>query len=150
MTFNINAEDFKSWMSNYCLEPQLSEHGEIVQFNVDDQIAEFVDNLNIYLNKQQPKTIYELVFFYEDHAPHHVALSHDKSKLQALIDKVKAIDEDYNRVADSDESLEEWEVPNDHPLYMIKDFDAVDWSIYDGEYAQYSDYLEIHERNILP
>lgn len=72
MTFNINVEDFKSWMSNYCLEPRLSEHGEIVRFNVDDQIAEFVDNLNIYLNKQQPKTIYELVFFMK--TMHHIML----------------------------------------------------------------------------
>lgn len=93
--------------------------------------------------------IYELIYAGED-MDYSVALSSDKSKLEALIERAKQIENEYSQLCDDfDESVEDWQVPEDYPLYLIEGFDPFDWRMFYGYSEDYAQYFKIVERNLL-
>lgn len=93
--------------------------------------------------------ILELIYTDEEIREHSVALSFDKAKLQAIIDKMRAVDDEFNKL-DEDER-DEWEMPSDYPLKLIIDFDDLYLNLFDVDidYAEYADYMKIREREVI-
>lgn len=50
--FEINSTQLQEWLGNYSLKFALTEYGDVMDIDKNAMIAEFVQNLNAYLNKE--------------------------------------------------------------------------------------------------
>lgn len=50
--FEIDSTQLQEWLGNYSLKFALTEYGDVMDIDKNAMIAEFVQNLNVYLNKE--------------------------------------------------------------------------------------------------
>lgn len=100
--------------------------------------------------------VYQLMYLDEDAGYYHVASSLDKSKLEAMIERVKNVDAENQRIHndvdddDIDEALDDfYEKINSDDTFPLNQIDDYDWYGYEYENQSFAQYLEIFERELV-
>lgn len=100
--------------------------------------------------------VYQLTYLDEDVGYYHIASSLDKSKLEAMIERVKEADAENQRILsnsledDIDEELDSfYESIALDKTFPLHDIDDYDWCGYQYENQTFAQYLEIFERELV-
>lgn len=100
--------------------------------------------------------VYQLTYLDEDMGYYHIASSFDKSKLEAMIERVKEADAENQRILnnvsddDIDESLDDfYEKIAGEKTFPLNQIDDYDWCGYEYENQTFAQYLEIREYDLI-